>query len=105
MLRELALLPRLERGSQRSIAPHGVREERWSEPHLRMRLWWQRMGCLSAPHLSPPPINIPKIELINFFGRVGTVVGVKSLTPGCLAPWVFFFFLPSLGKPFDPLSL
>ena len=43
------------------------------------------------PECSPPP-NIPKIELINFFGRVGTVVGVKSLTPVCLTPG--FFSLP-----------
>lgn len=62
----------------------------WPEPHLRMRLWSQRMGCLHAP------LNIPKIELINFFGRVETVVGGKSPTLGCVAPG--FCFLP-WGSP------
>lgn len=47
------------------------------------------------PECSPPP-NIPRIELINFFGRVGTVVGVKSLTPVCLTPG---FFFPPWGNP------
>ena len=56
----------------------------------------------SPPSLSPPALNIPKIELINFFGRVGIVMGVKSPTPGI---WLLVFFPPSLGKPFDPLSL
>lgn len=51
---------------------------------------------------SPPP-NIPKIELINFFGRVGIIVGVKSLTPLCLAPG--FFFLPGEAlRPSFPLN-
>lgn len=62
-------------------------KRRWSEPHWRMRLCFQRMGFLSAP---PPLPNTPKIELINFFGKVGAAVRVKSFTPLCLAPGCVF---------------
>lgn len=48
---------------------------------------------------APPPH--PNAELINFFQRVGTTVGTKSLTPLCLVSGLFS--LP--GETLDLLSL
>lgn len=46
--------------------------------------------CSPSPHLTTP-----NTELINFFGGVETVVGVKSGTPLCVAPG----FSPPWGSP------